>query len=113
MKIHLKKIVGGTKLNFEELMTVLTQVEACLTSRPLAVADPDDGVEPLTPGHFLIGQPLEALPEPSSSYQPMSTLRRWQSSTRPQILGKVVHGLFDSIVQVQQVAALYQEPPSK
>ena len=32
MKIHLKKIVGGTKLNFEELMTVLTQVEACLTS---------------------------------------------------------------------------------
>ena len=28
MKIHLK-IVGGTKLNFEELTTVLTQIEAC------------------------------------------------------------------------------------
>ena len=56
MKIHLKKIVGGTKLNFKELTTVLTQVEACLKSRPLPVADPDDGVEPLTPGHFLIAK---------------------------------------------------------
>ena len=97
MKIHLKKIVGGTKLNFEELTTVLTQVEARLNSRPLAVADPDDGVEPLTPGHFLIGQPLEALPEPPSSYQPMSTLRRWQ--------------LCQALVR--QFWAPYQEPPSK
>ena len=78
MKLHLKKIVGGTKLNFEELTTVLSQIEACLNSRPLAIADPDDGVEPLTPGHFLIGQPLEALPDSSSAYQPISSLRRWQ-----------------------------------
>ena len=78
MKIHLRKVVGEAKLNFEELTTVLTQVEACLNSRPLTpLPDSDDGIEALTPGHFLIGCPLEALPDPSSSYQRPSLLRRW------------------------------------
>ena len=78
-KTHLRRIVGDVKLTFEELSTVLAQVEACLNSRPLvSVNVPDeDGIEVLTPGHFLIGRPLCALPDPSFSYRPVSLLKRW------------------------------------
>ena len=79
LKTHLFRIVGDTKLTFEELNTVLTQIESCLNSRPLGIIpnNDEDGIEVLTPGHFLIGRPIEALPDHQSSYQPMSILRRW------------------------------------
>ena len=78
VKMHLKRVVGDAKLTFEELATILTQIEACLNSRPLVSTPSDgDGIDVLTPGHFLIGQPLEALPDPPSSLQAVTTLRRW------------------------------------
>ncbi len=78
-KLHLRRIVGEVRLTFEELSTVLAQIEACLNSRPLVPLNtPDeDGIEVLTPGHFLIGRPLCALPDPSSSYCQLSLLKRW------------------------------------
>ena len=79
-KTHLRHIIGEVRLTFEELSTVLAQIEACLNSRPLVPLNtPDeDGIEALTPGHFLIGRPLYALPDPSSSYCQLSLLKRWE-----------------------------------
>ena len=78
MKTHFRRIVGDTKLTFEELTTILAQIEACLNSCPLApLPDSDDVLQALTPGHFLTGAPLEALPDSTSSYQPLPLLRRW------------------------------------
>ena len=78
MKLHLRKVVGDVKLSFEELYTLITQVEACLNSRPLApLLDASEGMEVLTPGHFLVGRSLQALPDPSASYQSISMLKRW------------------------------------
>ena len=78
-KTHLRRIVGEVKLTYEELSTVLAQIETCLNSRPLvSVNVPDeDGIQILTPGHFLIGRPLCALPDPSSSHRSVSLLKRW------------------------------------
>lgn len=78
MKYHLKRVTANVKLTFEEFSTVIAQIEACLNSRPLvALSCNDDGIEALTPGHFLIGRPLESLPDPSFSYRQLSLLRRW------------------------------------
>lgn len=79
VKTHLKKICGEALLTFEELYTVLTEIEACLNSRPLTPIseDPSD-LLPLTPGHFLTGAPLTALPDEELTLVPVNRLSRWQ-----------------------------------
>ncbi|XP_029164554.1 uncharacterized protein LOC114935824 [Nylanderia fulva] len=78
-KFHLRRVIGETTLTYEELSTLLTQIEACLNSRPLqALSDDPDDTSALTPGHFIIGAPLLAVPEPSLTGQPASTLSRWR-----------------------------------
>ena len=64
-KFHLKRVVGDQPLNYEELNTVVIQVEACLNSRPLIDDQCQDaeGMEPLTPSHLLIGKGMMAYPE--------------------------------------------------
>ena len=63
-KDNLWQIVGNVKFTFEELTTVCIQTEACLNSRPLTLLpQSEDDAEVLTPGHFLIGAPLKALPD--------------------------------------------------
>lgn len=78
-KKHVRKVLGEVKLKFEEFSTVLVQVEACLNSRPLTpLPDTSEGLEVLTPGHFLIGRPLTALPDETDVHQQLTPLRRWQ-----------------------------------
>ena len=63
-KRHLLKVCGSAVLNFEELATLLCQIEACLNSRPLCPLTSElSDLESLTPGHFLVGAPLLSLPE--------------------------------------------------
>jgi len=63
MKYHLKHNRGLQRLTFEELNTLLCQVEACMNSRPLLPLNShsDDEIEVLTPGHFIIGKSLQTL----------------------------------------------------
>lgn len=78
-KNHLKRVLGTATLTFEELSTVLTQIEAVLNSRPLhpMTNDPND-LETLTPGHFLVGEALLTVPEPNYIDVNEHRLTRWQ-----------------------------------
>jgi hypothetical protein len=66
VKFHLKRIVGGQgTFDYEELYTILCRIEGILNSRPITPASSDTrDLEPLTPGHFLIFRPLNAVPRP-------------------------------------------------
>ncbi|XP_057324666.1 uncharacterized protein LOC130667192 [Microplitis mediator] len=78
VKYHLTHTLGESAFTFEELTTLLTQVEGILNSRPLETLS-DDPHDPssLTPGHFLIGRPIVAIPEHSLMDTEVSRLSRW------------------------------------
>ena len=59
----LKKLLGNAKLNYEELFTVMTEVEAVLNSRPLTYVYSEDIETALTPSHFVMGKRLLTLPD--------------------------------------------------
>ncbi|XP_018397773.1 PREDICTED: uncharacterized protein LOC108775825, partial [Cyphomyrmex costatus] len=83
LKYHLVRIVGNTLLTYEEMNTLLTQIEAVLNSRPLCplTEDPDD-LQTLTPGHFLMGCAPVTIPEPSLELAKVTHLSRWQLITQ-------------------------------
>lgn len=82
-KYHLKRVIGNTTLTFEEMTTLLCQIEACLNSRPISQVsnNPEDSF-PLTPGHFLVGEPLVLVPDINFENSTVSTLKRWQFAQR-------------------------------
>lgn len=63
MKRCLRKIVGKSKLTFDELSMAITEVENILNSRPLSFVSTEDSEELLTPAHFLIGHRSLSLPD--------------------------------------------------
>jgi len=81
VKFHFRRVVGCTVLSLEEFQTMLCLVEACLNSRPMCAisSDPTD-LDALTPGHFLIGQPLTAVPEPDHTAVKSNRLSKWQQT---------------------------------
>ncbi|XP_029669884.1 uncharacterized protein LOC115239482 [Formica exsecta] len=78
-KHHLPRVIGDAKLTYEEMATLLAQIESCLNSHPLqALSDDPEDLEALTPGHFLVGTALNAVPEPFLALETTTRLSRWQ-----------------------------------
>lgn len=80
VKFHLKRIITSDRiLSFEELGTLLCQIESCLNSRPLCPlsTDPSD-FDALTPAHFLIGEPTNCIQDDSLLDHNINHLTRWK-----------------------------------
>lgn len=68
VKRHLKKALGNAKLTYEEMVTLLTQIEAVVNSRPITYVYEDQREpEPLTPSHFLISKRLTSMPSSTTT----------------------------------------------
>ncbi|XP_029055161.2 uncharacterized protein LOC114882438 [Osmia bicornis bicornis] len=79
LKFHLKRTIGDALLTFEESITLLVQIEAICNSRPVEpVSDDPDDIAALSPGHFLIGSQINAVPESTLLEFAVNRLSRWQ-----------------------------------
>ncbi|XP_059226223.1 uncharacterized protein LOC131998099 isoform X3 [Stomoxys calcitrans] len=78
-KHHLRRIMKDRTLTYEELSTLLCQVESCLNSRPLCPlsTDPSD-FSVLTPAHFLVGEPTTCIPEDDLLDSNINRLTHWK-----------------------------------
>ncbi|GFW21589.1 integrase catalytic domain-containing protein [Trichonephila clavipes] len=79
MKRILLRVAKSAIMNFEELTTLMAQIEAVLNSRPLSPlsSDPND-LNPLTPGHFLTNCAISSFPEPYTASDSLSYHSRWK-----------------------------------
>lgn len=79
MKQHLVHVLKDRKLTFEELNTVLIEIEAILNSRPLTVQseNPAD-LKPLTPSNFLISGDACFIPDKEVKNSKPTLLKRWE-----------------------------------
>lgn len=79
MKYHLVRVLGTNAASYEDMTTLLAEIEACLNSRPLTElsANPMD-MEALTPGHFLIGSHLQYISEIDLKEIPENRLNHWR-----------------------------------
>lgn len=80
VKHHLKRIIGTFTPTYEEFSTLTCKIECCLNSRPLyPLHDDPESFDTLTPGHFLVGSNLLAVPDVSIVNIADSRLSRWQA----------------------------------
>lgn len=77
VKHHLKRVMSCARLTYDEFETLLLQVESCLNSRPLTKLGGYPNSMILTPGHFLIGGPLNTMPDHKLGDLRISPLDRW------------------------------------
>ena len=58
VKTSLHKVIGKSRLSYEDLETVLIQIESIVNSRPLTFITTEEVCEPLTPSHLIYGERL-------------------------------------------------------
>lgn len=82
-KHHFRRILGSKSLRLDEMVTAVTQIESILNSRPLTpLSNNAEDLNALTPGHFIIGEPMFSIPEPDVTDMSINRLNRFQELKR-------------------------------
>ena len=63
VKACLRKVIGNAQLTFDELLTVIVEVEGTLNSRPLTYEYEEVEHEALTPSHLVFGRRIKSMPD--------------------------------------------------
>ena len=63
VKACLRKVIGNAQLTFDELLTVIVEVEGTLNSRPLTYEYDEVEHEALTPSHLAFGRRIKSMPD--------------------------------------------------
>ncbi|XP_070075687.1 uncharacterized protein [Drosophila takahashii] len=78
VKLHLRRVIWNSILTFEQMHTLLAQIESVVNSRPL-FATSDTEVSYLSPAHLLIGRPYTSVPEGDLGHIAVNRLDYWQN----------------------------------
>ncbi|XP_018399903.1 PREDICTED: uncharacterized protein LOC108777488 [Cyphomyrmex costatus] len=78
MKHHLIRVVGNSTFTYEEMSTLLAQIEAVMNSRPLGPLTEDPDNLNVLPGHFLMGCAPLTVSELCLELIKAVRLSRWQ-----------------------------------
>ena len=107
----LRKTLRNAKLNYDELHTVLVEVEGTLNSRPLTHVSSDDPEEPLTPSHMMYGRRILSLPEVTGNRQAsLDHTVSLDDLPRRQVLGIATGTLLEALEQ--RICYRVKEPAS-
>ena len=81
IRTALKAVLGESLVDEEVLMTVFTEVESVLNSRPLcAVSDDPNDYEPITPNYLLLQRPFPTLPPGSFVKEDIYARKKWRQT---------------------------------
>jgi len=80
IKHHLRRTLGSHVATYEELCTLLSEIDAFANSRTLCALSDDPSIRTyLSTGHFLIGEPITQLPAVYLTNFNTNRFSRWQT----------------------------------
>lgn len=101
VKYHIRRVIGETTLTFEEFTTVLAKIEACMINNI-------EDLDVLTPGHFLIGEPITTIPQKDMEQCKITALTRWELTH--QIVQRIWKRWSTEYLHTRQQRRKWQQP---
>jgi len=109
VKSPLRVVVGAARLTKNQLRLVLTEIEAVVNNRPLAVVSEDAAdLDPITPMELVNGRRLEQIPDPKAPKSSTNFSHLWKR--RQTILNQFWRKWYHDYLLEQSVRKIWKTP---